>query len=191
LTPEGLFRAILGRGHIDASSHISSVRLASGIGVALLLLCSPNDYAQPAAKEWCKRQRELPNSARRALLRPLRAKSGSTCMRFLVRMPKARALALPLERRDLCRILYSLFACGRGPLRGPCQPFFVRPAAAVQSEASQPICGDGKIAAAKAFADQNLYDALIDAHCSMRQLSSPQQNQRGMTMFFDTFGKVL
>jgi len=79
-------------------------------------------------------------------------------------------------------------AAEEGPLRGPLQTIRLSDRRLrLQSEASQPICGDGKIAAAKAFADQNLYDALIDAF-SMRNFV-PTTGISGHDHFFDAFGK--
>ncbi len=49
------------------------------------------------------------------------------------------------------------------------------------------MCRDGKVPASKAFTDQNLYDALIDAF-SMRSFV-PFTGTSGHDHFFDTFGK--
>jgi adenosine deaminase len=51
----------------------------------------------------------------------------------------------------------------------------------------QPVCGEGKVPAAHAFKDQNLYDALIDAF-SMRSFV-PSPGVSGHDHFFATFGK--
>jgi adenosine deaminase len=53
--------------------------------------------------------------------------------------------------------------------------------------APQPSCGAGQVAAAEAFADQNLYDTLINAF-SMRSFV-PSPGVSGHDHFFDTFGK--
>ena len=53
--------------------------------------------------------------------------------------------------------------------------------------APQPVCGAGQVAAAQAFSDQNLYDALINAF-SMRSFV-PTPGVSGHDHFFDTFGK--
>lgn len=53
--------------------------------------------------------------------------------------------------------------------------------------APQPSCGAGQVAAAEAFADQNLYDTLINAF-SMRGFV-PSPGVSGHDHFFDTFGK--
>jgi adenosine deaminase len=53
--------------------------------------------------------------------------------------------------------------------------------------APQPVCGAGQAAAERAFHDQNLYDALINAF-SMRSFV-PSPGVSGHDHFFDTFGK--
>ena len=106
------------------------------------------------------------------------------------RVPRAHAQgrgpALPHERGDLRRNLYSR-GCGRRPLRGPREPFLHEAMATAQSAPPQPACGEGKVPAAKAFSDQHLYDALIDAF-SMRSFV-PYAGVSGHDHFFDTFGK--
>jgi adenosine deaminase len=61
----------------------------------------------------------------------------------------------------------------------------VKPASAGASAA--PACGPGSVPAAKAMADQNLYDALIDAF-SMRSFV-PHAGVSGHDQFFSTFPK--
>ena len=63
---------------------------------------------------------------------------------------------------------------------------FVRPGSEPKSEA-QPDCGEGEVPAAKAFADQDLYDALVDAF-SMRGFV-PYAGTTGHDHFFDAFAK--
>ncbi len=53
--------------------------------------------------------------------------------------------------------------------------------------APQPACGTGQVGAAEAFADQNLYDTLIDAF-SMRSFV-PTPGVSGHDHFFATFGR--
>ncbi|MGH9714494.1 MAG: adenosine deaminase family protein [Candidatus Acidiferrales bacterium] len=53
----------------------------------------------------------------------------------------------------------------------------------------QPVCGEGKTAAAQAFKDQNLYDSLVDAF-SMRSFV-PSAGVSAHDHFFDAFGKFL
>ena len=53
--------------------------------------------------------------------------------------------------------------------------------------APEPACGAGQAAAAQAFSDENLYNALVNA-LSMRSFV-PTSGRNGRDHFFDTFGK--
>jgi adenosine deaminase len=64
---------------------------------------------------------------------------------------------------------------------------FAKAMASAQSAPPQPVCGDGKVPAAKAYSDQHLYDALINAF-SMRSFV-PSPGVSGHDHFFDSFGK--
>src|SRR5260370_6247487 len=64
---------------------------------------------------------------------------------------------------------------------------FAKPQAASSSGAEQPACGEGKVPAANAFKDQELYDALVDAF-SMRGFV-PSPGVTGHDHFFDGFAK--
>ena len=64
---------------------------------------------------------------------------------------------------------------------------FVKPRAGTSGGAEQPACGDGKVPAASAFKDQELYDALVDAF-SMRGFV-PSPGLTGHDHFFDAFAK--
>jgi adenosine deaminase len=64
---------------------------------------------------------------------------------------------------------------------------FFQSRAMTDSLPPQPVCGDGNIPAAHAFADQHLYDALIDAF-SMRSFV-PSTSVSGHDHFFDAFAK--
>lgn len=63
---------------------------------------------------------------------------------------------------------------------------FVRPASETKGEA-QPDCGEGRVPAAQAFTDQDLYDALVDAF-SMRGFV-PYAGTTAHDHFFDSFAK--
>jgi adenosine deaminase len=63
----------------------------------------------------------------------------------------------------------------------------VKPRAGTSGGAEQPACGDGKVPAANAFKDQELYDALVDAF-SMRGFV-PSPGLTGHDHFFDAFAK--
>jgi adenosine deaminase len=64
---------------------------------------------------------------------------------------------------------------------------FVKPAAPAAGASATPGCEGSAVPAAKAFGDQHLYDALIDAF-SMRSFV-PSAGVSGHDHFFDSFGK--
>jgi len=64
---------------------------------------------------------------------------------------------------------------------------FAKPQAASSSGAEQPACGEGKVPAANAFKDQELYDALVDAFSMRGYVPSP--GVTGHDHFFDAFAK--
>jgi adenosine deaminase len=64
---------------------------------------------------------------------------------------------------------------------------FFQSRAMTDSLPPQPVCGDGNLPAAHAYADQHLYDALIDAF-SMRSFV-PTTGVSGHDHFFDAFAK--
>lgn len=64
---------------------------------------------------------------------------------------------------------------------------FVKPQAPLGGGTGQPTCGDGKVPAADAFKEQDLYDALVDAFSMRGFLPSP--GVTGHDHFFDTFSK--
>jgi adenosine deaminase len=64
---------------------------------------------------------------------------------------------------------------------------FAKPQAPSGVGAEQPACEDGKVPAAGAFKDQDLYDALVDAF-SMRAFV-PSPGVTGHDHFFDTFSR--
>src|SRR5712664_599278 len=164
--------------------NISAVARALQLGVALLSIWSPSVYAQTAAKSSASERATPEQRAARAFEA---ARANPLDLRaFLARMPKGADLHYHLSGGIYAESFIRV-AAEEGLCVDLASHSFVRPAAAAQSEASQPICGDGKIAAANAFADQNLYDALIDAF-SMRSFV-PTTGISGHDHFFDTFGK--
>ena len=107
---------------------------------------------------------------------------------FLVRMPKGGDLhnhldgAVYAESRiragagdDLCVALAGLS--------------FVKAERLTQSDPPHPVCADGQVPIAQAYADQHLYDAIIDAF-SMRGFV-PSPGVTGHDHFFDTFAKFV
>jgi adenosine deaminase len=105
---------------------------------------------------------------------------------FLVHMPKGADL-----HNHLSGAIYAETWIRDAAEDGLCVDLasqsFVRPLTDARSGNSQPDCGEGKAPAAKAFADQHLYDALIDAF-SMRSFL-PSAGVSGHDHFFDSFAK--
>jgi adenosine deaminase len=105
---------------------------------------------------------------------------------FLVRMPKGADL-----HNHLSGAIYAETWIRDAAEDGLCVDLgsysFARPVTAARSSDSQPGCGEGKVPAARAFADQHLYDALIDAF-SMRSFVS-SAGVSGHDHFFDSFAK--
>jgi len=155
-----------------------------GIGIFVALISSNAAYAQTAPKK-AEADPGTPEQRTARAYETTRA-NPLDLHAFLVRMPKGADLHYHLSGGIYAESFIRV-AAEEGLCVDLASHSFVRPAAAVQSEASQPICGDGKIAAAKAFTDQNHYDALIDA-LSMRNFV-PTTGISGHDHFFDTFGK--
>ena len=158
--------------------------IAAIFGVALLLLSAGAVCAQTtdrkSAGELGAREQRTARAYEAARANPLDLHA------FLARMPKGADLHYHLSGGVYAESFIRA-AAEEGLCVDLASHSFFRPAAAGRSEPSQPACGDGKVAAAKAFADQNLYDALIDAF-SMRSFV-PTTGISGHDHFFDTFGK--
>src|SRR6202163_3522191 len=158
--------------------------IAAIFGVALLLLSAGAVCAQTtdrkSAGELGAPEQRTARAYEAARANPLDLHA------FLARMPKGADLHYHLSGGVYAESFIRA-AAEEGLCVDLASHSFVRPAAAGRSERSQPACGDGKVAAAKAFADQNLYDALIDAF-SMRSFV-PTTGISGHDHFFDTFGK--
>ena len=119
---------------------------------------------------------------------------------FLVRMPKGADLHNHLSgavyseswiraaREDgLCVDLATLsFRPADSPAAAAAAPG-ADASVAIASTAAPTTCGEGRVPAAQAYADQHLYDALIDAF-SMRSFV-PTSAVSGHDHFFDTFAK--
>jgi adenosine deaminase len=154
------------------------------IVVALLLLCSPTVYAQTAAKN-AAAARATPEQRAARALEAARA-NPLDLHNFLARMPKGADL-----HNHLSGAIYAETWIRDAAEDGLCVDLashsFAKPQAVALSAPPQPVCGEGKVPAAKAFVDQNLYDALIDAF-SMRSFV-PSAGVSGHDHFFDTFSK--
>jgi adenosine deaminase len=64
---------------------------------------------------------------------------------------------------------------------------FAKAQASASGGPEKPACGEGQVPAARAFTDQELYDALVDAFSMRGFVASP--GVTGHDHFFDTFGK--
>jgi adenosine deaminase len=152
---------------------------------AVLLLNLPvfgQSSTQPAQQSAPRQGRE--GTAARALEA---ARENSLELRaFLVRMPKGADLHVHLSgavyAESFIRAAAEDNLCVDSATLS-----FVKPASITTSQPPKPVCGEGKVPAAKAFSDQELYDALIDAF-SMRSFV-PSTGVSGHDHFFDTFAK--
>src|SRR5882762_4616676 len=153
-------------------------------GVALLLLWSPRICAQTAAKS-AAAERATPEQRAARAFEAARA-NPLDLHAFLVRMPKGADLHYHLSGGIYAESFIRV-AAEEGLCVDLASHSFVKAEALMRSTPPQPICGPGKAPAAKAFADQNLYDALINA-LSMRSFV-PTPGVSGHDRFFDTFGK--
>src|ERR1700681_318582 len=127
--------------------------IAAIFGVALLLLsagavCAQTTDRKPAGGPGTPEQRTA-RAYEAARANPLDLHA------FLARMPKGADLHYHLSGG-----IYAESFIRAAAEESLCVDLgshsFVKPAAG-QSDPSQPACGDGKVAASKAFADQNLY----------------------------------
>ena len=105
---------------------------------------------------------------------------------FLVRMPKGADL-----HSHLSGAIYAESWIRAGAEDNLCVDLatlsFFKTQAMTRSIPPQPVCGEGKTAAANVFMDQHLFDSLIDAF-SMRSFV-PSAGISGHDHFFDTFAK--
>jgi len=153
-------------------------------GVLLALVSSNAVYAQTAPGKAAEKRGTAGQRTARAYdaarANPLDLRA------FLVRMPKGADLHYHLTG-GIYAESFIRAAVEDGLCVNPAVHAFVRPAGAMQPAPAQPDCGAGNVPAAKAFADQNLYDALVDAF-SMRSFV-PSAGVSGHDHFFDSFGK--
>jgi adenosine deaminase len=157
------------------STKRSHVPRIAPIGAALFLLLPVLVSAQTAAKETAAAtgaaEQRAAHAYEAARANPLDLEA------FLRRMPKGA----DLHYHEFGGI-YAESWIRQGAEDGLCVDLarhaFVAP---------RPICGAGQVAAEKAFTDQNLYDALVNAF-SMRSFV-PTSGTSGHDRFFDTFDK--
>jgi adenosine deaminase len=164
--------------------NISAVARAFRLGVALLSIWSPGIYAQTTARS-AAAERATPEQRAARAFEAARA-NPLDLHAFLARMPKGADLHYHLSGGIYAESFIRV-AAEEGLCVDLASHSFVKPQAVVQYIPAQLVCGEGKVPAAKAFSDQNLYDALIDAF-SMRNFA-PTTGISGHDHFFDTFGK--
>jgi adenosine deaminase len=150
------------------------------VAVALALLFSPRIYAQTAAQSPATPEQRAARAFDAARANPLDLHA------FLVRMPKGADLHYHLAggiyAESWMRAAVEDGLCVDLPSHS-----FAKPEAVMRSTPPQPICGQGKVSAAKAFADQHVYDAFIDVF-SMRSFV-PSAGVSAHDHFFDSFAK--
>src|SRR5260370_31667949 len=178
------FRDLLVEDTSMPGSKFIELARACVIATALLLLCAPNICAQTAAKSpAAERATSEPRAARAfeaARANPLDLRA------FLARMPKGADLHYHLAG-GIYAESWILAAVEDGMCVDLSSHSFAKPEAVMRSTPPQPICGQGKMPAVKAFADQHLYDAFINAF-SMRSFV-PSAGVSGHDHFFDSFAK--
>lgn len=150
-------------------------------GRATLLACALSFLLLPltARAQTATKPPATPHSAEERAARAYEAAQGNPLelQSFLARMPKGADLHYHLSGG-----IYAETFIRDAAEDGLCVDL-----ASHSFAASQPTCREGQVPAAKAFADQPLYDALVDAF-SMRSFV-PSAGISGHDHFFDTFGK--
>jgi adenosine deaminase len=166
---------------IRRSSLVPGIWLSA---LAFALLIPSSAWAQAAAKANAPGMATAEQRAARALdavrADPLELRA------FLVRMPKGADL-----HNHLAGAVYAESWIRAGAEDNLCVDLatlsFFKTQAMTRSVPPQPVCGEGKTAAAQAFKDQHLYDALVDTF-SMRSFV-PSAGASGHDHFFDAFAK--
>ncbi len=166
------------------SARISVMTRCFFLGAGLLMLSGGPAFAQAPAKKPAGAE----GTTEQRVTRAYEAARGnpSDLRAFLARMPKGADLHYHMSGG-----VYAESFIRAGAEDGLCVDLaslsFTKPMGTAQSAPPQPACGDGKVPAAKAFSDQHLYDALINAF-SMRSFV-PTTGVSGHDHFFDTFAK--
>jgi adenosine deaminase len=155
------------------------------VGIVSLLIIVGTGYAQTAAKKSAGAsgtpEQRAAHAYEAARGNPLDLHA------FLLRMPKGADLHYHLSG-GIYAETFIRDAAEDGLCVDVASHSFAKPAQYLTDVVPPgPVCGDGKVPAAKAFTDQHLYDALIDAF-SMRSFV-PSTGTSGHDHFFDTFGK--
>lgn len=170
------------------------MRLAHAVGSSARCLCvvalaaaslSAQEPAKPPAPAPAKTLHALTAGEQRAERLLADSRANPLALRaFLYRMPKGADLHVHLSGA-----VYAETFIKDGAADGLCVDIathaFAKPRTADTS--LTPSCADGQVPVARAFTDQHLYDALIDAF-SMRSFV-PVTGATGHDHFFDTFDK--
>jgi adenosine deaminase len=154
------------------------------IALALLFILPASAIAQSIAKSVLTstsvREQRTARALESARANPLHLRT------FLVRMPKGADL-----HNHLGGAVYAESWIRAGAEDNLCVDLtklsFVRAETVIQAKPPQIVCGEGRVLASKAYADQHLYDALIDAF-SMRSFV-PSTGVSGHDHFFGAFSK--
>src|SRR5579863_291973 len=151
--------------------------LFAGLGL-ISITASSQSISKRAAAETPEQHGELQLKAARS--NPL------ALYHFLLAMPKGGDL-----HNHLAGAVYAESWIRAGAEDNLCVDLaahaFIRPLPGVNGDSAGSNCGDGKVPAARAFKDQHLYDALVDAF-SMRSFV-PSAGDSGHDHFFNTFAK--
>ena len=163
---------------------LSPIAEVCRLALALVVVTPPSTWAQATAKANAAGKATPEQRAAHALeaarANPLELRA------FLVRMPKGADL-----HNHLSGAVYAESWIRAGAEDNLCVDLatlsFFKTQAMTRSVPPEPVCGEGKRAAAKAFKDQHLYDALVDAF-SMRSFV-PSAGVSGHDHFFDAFAR--
>ena len=155
-------------------------RLLRGLILLVPIILRAQGEAKPPATKGGTAEQRAERALANARGNPLDLRA------FLVRMPKGADL-----HNHLSGAVYAESFIRDAAEDGLCVDLsthaFAKAQAMAQGNPPQLACGEDKVAAASAFADQHLYDALIDAF-SMRAFV-PSTGVTGHDHFFDTFAK--
>jgi adenosine deaminase len=163
---------------------LSPIAEVCRLALTLVLVTPPSAWAQATAKTnaagKATPERRAAHALEAARANPLELRA------FLVRMPKGADL-----HNHLSGAVYAESWIRAGAEDNLCVDLatlsFFKTQAMTRSVPPEPVCGEGKRAAAQAFKDQHLYDALVDAF-SMRSFV-PSAGVSGHDHFFDAFAR--
>jgi adenosine deaminase len=166
---------------------LHSLRFRSCVLVALLLGSSPVPRANAQAKKAQAKKAHTISPADRAARALDAVRANPLELRaFLVRMPKGADLHMHLSGAVYAESWIRAAAEDNLCVDLPTMSL-TKIDAMTRSIPPQPVCGEGKVAAAQALKDQSVYDKLIDSF-SMRSFV-PYAGVSAHDHFFETFNK--